>query len=67
MRKKYPYYGKNMIINFPGFSHTMGFVAFSHAMGNWRENTSISQKLIEEMVSLVAYVMTGFSSVNNYF
>ena len=26
--KKYPYYGKSMSTNFPGFPHTMGFVAF---------------------------------------
>ena len=33
MGKKYPYYGKSMITNFPGSPHTMGFVAFSHPMG----------------------------------
>ena len=31
-----------MITNFPGSPDTMGFVAFSHAMGNWCENPSIS-------------------------
>ena len=34
MRKKHPYYGKSMIIDFPEFSHTMGFVAFSRTVGN---------------------------------
>ena len=28
MEKKHPYYGKSMIIDFPVFPHTMGFVAF---------------------------------------
>ena len=37
MGKKHPYYGKIMIIDFPDFAHTMGFVAFSHIAGNlWR-------------------------------
>ena len=34
MGKNYPYHGKFMITNFPGFPHTMGFVAFSRTMGN---------------------------------
>ena len=34
--------GKSMITNFPGFSHTIGFVVFSCTMGNWWENTCIS-------------------------
>ena len=42
MGKNYPYYGKSMITNFPGSPHTMGFVAFSHVMGNGWENPSIS-------------------------
>ena len=29
MGKKHPYYGKIMVLNFPDFRHTMGFVAFS--------------------------------------
>ena len=45
MGKKYPYYGKSMINNFPGSPHTMGFVAFSHAMGNWWENPCISHMM----------------------
>ena len=45
MGKKYPYYGKSMITNFPGSPHTMGFVAFSHAMGNWWENPCISHMM----------------------
>ena len=40
--KKYPYYGKSLITNFPGFPHTMGFVAFSLTVGNWWENSCIS-------------------------
>ena len=36
-RKKYPYYGKSMGTNFPGSSHTMGFVGF------YTENNQISQ------------------------
>ena len=42
MRKKHPYHGKSMSINFPDFPHTMDFVAFSHAVGNWWENPCIS-------------------------
>ena len=45
MGKKYPYYGKSMITNFPGFPHTMGFVAFSCTMGNWWENPCISHMM----------------------
>ena len=45
MGKKNPYYGKSMNINFPGFPHTMGFVAFSHAMGYWRESPCISHMM----------------------
>ena len=41
MGKKYPYYGKSMITNFPGFPHTMGFVAFSCTMANWWENLCV--------------------------
>ena len=39
------YYGKSMITNFPGSPHKMGFVAFSHAMGNWWENPYISHTI----------------------
>ena len=42
MRKKHPYYRKNMSTNFPGPPHIMGFVAFSCAMGNWWRNLCIS-------------------------
>ena len=31
---KHPCYGKNMTFDFPDFSHSMGFVAFSHPVGN---------------------------------
>ena len=34
-----------MSANFPGPPHTMGFVAFSRAMGNWWENPCISHVL----------------------
>ena len=34
MEKKHPHYGKRMIINFPDFPHTIGFVAFSRTVGN---------------------------------
>ena len=42
--KKYPYYGKSMS-NFPDFPHTMGFVAFSHTVGNLCGNPYISHML----------------------
>ena len=45
MRKKYPYYVKSIITNFPGFPHTMGFVAFSRTMENWWENPCISHMM----------------------
>ena len=45
MGKKHPYYGKSMSINFPDFSHTMGFVAFSHTVGNLWENPCISRMM----------------------
>ena len=38
MGKKHPCYGKSMSINFPDFSHTMGFVAFSRTVGNLQVN-----------------------------
>ena len=38
MGKKHPCYGKSMSINFPDFSHTMGFVAFSRTVGNLEVN-----------------------------
>ena len=31
--------------NFPSFSHSIGFPAFCHAMGNWRENPCISHMM----------------------
>ena len=43
--KKYSYYGKSMITNFPGSPHTMGFIALSYAMGNWWENPNISHMM----------------------
>ena len=43
--KKYLYYGNYMITNFPCSSHTMGFVAFCHAMGNWWENSCLPIRL----------------------
>ena len=45
MGKKYPYYGKSMIIDFPGFPHTIGFVAFSRIVENWWENPCISHMM----------------------
>ena len=45
MGKKHPYYGKSMSINFPDFPHTMGFVAFSHTVGNLWGNPCISHML----------------------
>ena len=35
MGKKHPHYGKRMIINFPDFLHTIGFVAFSRTVGSY--------------------------------
>ena len=46
MGKKYPYYGKSMGNNFPGSPNMMGFVAFSHVMGNWWENPCTSHTMI---------------------
>ena len=37
MEKKHPYYGKSMSINFPDFTHIIGFVAFSRAVGIYGE------------------------------
>ena len=45
MGEKHPYYGKNMSISFPDFPHTMGFVAFSHIVGNLWGNPCISHML----------------------
>ena len=45
MGKKHPYYGKSMIINFPDFPHTMGFVAFSRTVENLWGNSCISHML----------------------
>ena len=42
MGKNHPYYGKSMSTNFPGSSHTMGFVAFPLTGRNWWENPCIS-------------------------
>ena len=43
--KSTPPMGKVWFTNFPGFPHTMGFVAFSHAIGNWWENPCISHMM----------------------
>ena len=40
--KTAPCYGKSTSTNFPGYPYTIGFVAFSRAMGNWWGNFSIS-------------------------
>ena len=40
--KKPLYYGKSMSTNFLGPPHTIGFVGFFRAMGNWWENPCIS-------------------------
>ena len=45
MGKKHPCYGKSMVIDFPDFPHTMGFVAFSCTVGNLWENPCISHML----------------------
>ena len=45
MGKKHPYYGKSMSINFQDFPHTMGFIAFSHTVGNLWGNPRISQMM----------------------
>ena len=45
MGKKHPHYGKSMIIDFPDFSHTMGFVAFSRTVGNLWGNPCISNMM----------------------
>ena len=36
--------GKVWVPIFPGFPHTMGFVAFSYAVGYWCQKTCISHK-----------------------
>ena len=45
MGKKHPYYGKSMIINFPDFPHTMGFVAFSRTVGKLWGNPCTSHMM----------------------
>ena len=45
MGKKHPYCRKSMSINFPDFPHTMGFVGFSHTVGNLRGKPCISHML----------------------
>ena len=40
--RKHLYYGKSIGTNFPGFPHSIGFVTFSHAMGNWWGKPCIS-------------------------
>ena len=40
--KNHPYYRKSMGTNFPGLAHLMVFAEFSHAIGNWLENSYIS-------------------------
>ena len=45
MKKKQPYYGKSMSINFPDFSHAMAFAAFSRTVGNLWGNPYISHML----------------------
>ena len=45
MGKNYPYYRKSMITNFPGFLHTIDFIAFSLTIGNWWENPCISHMM----------------------
>ena len=50
--KKHLYDGKSMSINFPDLSHTMGFVAFSHTVGNRWETPCISQ-----MMTLVSFFL----------
>ena len=45
MGKKHPYYGKSMVIEVPDFPSTMGFVAFSLAVGNLWGNPCISHML----------------------
>ena len=42
MEQKYPYVGGKMGASFTGFTNSMGFTAFSHAMGNWWGNPYIS-------------------------
>ena len=41
--RKVPIRWEKMCTNFPGFSNSMDFTAFSHAMGNWWGNPCISQ------------------------
>ena len=45
MGKKHPYYGKSMIIDFPDFPHTMGFVAFSRTVENLWGNPCTSHMM----------------------
>ena len=46
MGKKHPYYGKSMIIDFPDFPLTMGFVAFSRTVENLWRNLCTSHMMI---------------------
>ena len=43
--KKHPSYVKSMIIDVPDFPQTMGFVAFSHTVGNLWGNPYISHMM----------------------
>ena len=45
MGKKYLYCGESMIIDFPGFPHTIGFVAFSRTVGNLWGNLCTSHTM----------------------
>ena len=44
-KKKQPYYGKSMSINFPDFPHNIVFFAFSHTVRNLWANPCISHTL----------------------
>ena len=45
MGKKHPYYGKSMIVDFPDFPHTTGFVPFSRTVWSLWGNPYISHML----------------------
>ena len=45
MEEKYPHVAKKLAINFPGSPNSITLAAFSHAIGNWCSNPSISHIL----------------------
>ena len=58
MGRKHPYYGKSMVIDFPDFSRTMGFVAFSRTVGNLWGNPCISHMMTSVSITIDVTIFT---------